>query len=40
VPVPETTGADFWVPSQAEWVQVQQIESVPFVCPCPSPSGQ
>ena len=28
-------GADFWVPSQPEWVQVQQIESVPYVCPCP-----
>lgn len=28
-------GTDFWVPSQPEWVQVQQIESVPFVCPCP-----
>jgi hypothetical protein len=40
VPVPQTTGADFWVPSQPEWVQVQQIESVPFVCPCPSPSAQ
>jgi len=27
---------DFWVPSQPEWVQVQQIKSVPFVCPEPS----
>ena len=35
VPIPGTGGNDFWVPSQPEWVKVQQIESVPYVCPCP-----
>lgn len=40
VPVQSGADADFWVPSQPEWVQVQQIESVPFVCPCPTPAAQ
>jgi hypothetical protein len=35
VDLPGVGGTDFWVPSQPEWVKVQQIESVPFVCPCP-----
>ena len=34
VPVPAAGAADFWVPSQPEWVKVEQIESVPYVCPC------
>lgn len=40
VPIAGNSAADFWVPSQPEWVQVQQIESVPYVCPCPGTQGQ